>query len=202
MKKQILQTAGGLYVVFAILMSQCFFTRLFYLEKASQRTESKLALENSAANHANTPNTGLEGATSSAGRLDRNTRYYYRQGDARNYRRGDARTHSPETISALAQEDRLKKLPPNCLIVWVATWCHNCKDMQPVIRELQEAGYSVHILDYDEYAALAKTWKIQAVPTSIVWNDRKEVARYIGPVTTEVVTRTLRKNDVPNYELW
>jgi thioredoxin 1 len=113
-----------------------------------------------------------------------------------------AQAISGETIATIVQEDRTKNFLPNCMILWTAEWCKSCEKMEAVVEELREDGYTAYVLDYDENKELAKKMGIRSLPTSIVWEDKKEVKRHVGVVKADKIKKTLKKNEDPDYDIF
>lgn len=62
-----------------------------------------------------------------------------------------------------------------CFVDFFATWCGPCKMISPIIEELDEAGKfgDVKILkiDVDECGDIAMAYRIQAVPTLMLFKN-------------------------------
>lgn len=66
-----------------------------------------------------------------------------------------------------------------------ANWCGPCRQMAPVVSELQDSlkdYYStVEYIDIDNDPETAAKWRVNAIPTFVIVDDRgNEVARHIG----------------------
>ena len=102
-------------------------------------------------------------------------------------------------------KQQMAALKPNCAIVWTATWCKSCKKMKPVVAKLEKEGYTVYVMDYDKNQALASHLSVKNLPTTIIFQDRKEKGRHVGAVSVTTIKKTLKKNKKkkkPEYEVW
>lgn len=61
-----------------------------------------------------------------------------------------------------------------------ADWCGPCKQMDPIIDELEEEGYNVERVDVDEHQDVANEYQVRALPTFVVEKDGDVVERLVG----------------------
>ena len=74
---------------------------------------------------------------------------------------------------------------------FTASWCAPCKMFKPIMKEIEREGHSIQFIDIDhDENDLAEKYGIQAVPTTIIEVDGKEVNRFTGPkLKQEVLDR-------------
>ncbi|MHC4702589.1 MAG: thioredoxin family protein [Planctomycetota bacterium] len=94
-----------------------------------------------------------------------------------------------------------KKLAPNCMVLWTAKWCSSCKKMKPIAEKLREDGYTVYVFDYDKERLKARRAGVRTLPTTVIYCDGEEVARYSSVVSEQEILKSLHKNE-PDYELF
>ena len=72
----------------------------------------------------------------------------------------------------------------DCFVDFFATWCGPCKMLTPVIEEMDEKGEFGNIkilkIDVDECGDIARDYRIQAVPTLMLFRGGKVVNTAMG----------------------
>lgn len=70
---------------------------------------------------------------------------------------------------------------------FTADWCQPCKRTKPIVEELnrEQTTAGFQIIDVDSVPELVKTFKVQSVPTFILFDDGMEKNRIIGGQTRE-----------------
>ncbi|MBI3326240.1 MAG: thioredoxin [Nitrospinae bacterium] len=87
------------------------------------------------------------------------------------------------TDSTFAQEVLQSKQP--VLVDFWADWCGPCKAIAPVVEELAgayEGQLKVLKLDVDENPRTASAYRVQSIPTLLVFKDGKPAERIVGAV--------------------
>ena len=83
------------------------------------------------------------------------------------------------------------------LVDFFATWCGPCKQMHPVLEQLkQELGDSIRIvkLDVDKNEALAAAYRIQSVPTLMLFRSGQVVWRQSGALRLNDLISVINQN--------
>ena len=81
------------------------------------------------------------------------------------------------------------------LIDFGAVWCPPCKKMEPVIAEVKKkGGVTVQYVDGGANADLMNQYKIEAMPTFILYKNGKEVWRKQGIVTLDEFEKVFKAN--------
>lgn len=61
-----------------------------------------------------------------------------------------------------------------------AAWCGPCRMLGPTMNQLQQEGYSVRKVDADTESNIVQQYGVRNIPTVILLNNGKEVARKVG----------------------
>src|SRR5919108_3221751 len=89
----------------------------------------------------------------------------------------------------------LHSTSPVLVDVW-ADWCGPCKAIAPIVEELAreyEGQLTVVKLDVDENPQTALAYKVQSIPTLLVFRDGKLAERIVGAVPKQVILDTLHR---------
>lgn len=69
---------------------------------------------------------------------------------------------------------------------FTADWCNPCKKVKPIVEEInKDSIVKFQMIDVDSEIEFAKRFKVMSVPTFILVDDGKEVARLIGAQNKE-----------------
>lgn len=77
-----------------------------------------------------------------------------------------------------------------------ADWCGPCKILDPILETLAKefANRATFLrVDFDEHHELARRYDITAVPTIVILADGREVERFEGITSTEILRKSLRR---------
>ena len=83
--------------------------------------------------------------------------------------------------------------PGTVLVDFTAKWCSPCKALSPVVARIAEemsGQVAVASVDADDSPGLATTFQIRGLPTLVVFQGGKEIARRVG-LTNEAGVRAL-----------
>lgn len=79
--------------------------------------------------------------------------------------------------------DEVLKSDKPVLVDFFADWCGPCRMVAPVVEELAatyEGKLSVGKLDVDANQKVASDYKVMSIPTVILFEKGKEIARQVG----------------------
>ncbi|MEO8711984.1 MAG: thioredoxin [Parafilimonas sp.] len=83
------------------------------------------------------------------------------------------------------------------LVDFYATWCGPCKAMEPIVKEVAKASSGkarVVKVDIDKRAQLAQAYKVQAVPTFMIFKKGNVLWRHPGMIDKNTMLAQLMQN--------
>jgi len=96
------------------------------------------------------------------------------------------------TDRTFAQEV-LQSTPPVLVDFW-ADWCAPCKVIAPIVEELAreyEGRLKVMKLDVDANPRTASAYRVQSIPTVLLFKDGEPAERIVGAVPKQVIADKL-----------
>ncbi|GGD74361.1 MAG: thioredoxin family protein [Emticicia sp.] len=82
------------------------------------------------------------------------------------------------------------------LIDFSAEWCKPCRKIDAMLNQLAEEldeDITIMKIDVDKNTALRKKYKIDAVPTLILFQNSKQLWRHTGLISVPEVVRAVNK---------
>jgi thioredoxin 1 len=82
------------------------------------------------------------------------------------------------------------------LVDFYATWCGPCKTMSPILQDFaKQMGDRVRVLkiDVDKNQAVANKYKVQSIPTLIIFKNGEIKWRQTGVVQKKVLEEMVNK---------
>jgi thioredoxin 1 len=103
--------------------------------------------------------------------------------------------HVREVTDRTFAQEVLHSTPPVLVDVW-ADWCGPCQAIAPIVEALArayEGRLNVMTLDVDDNPQTASAYRVQSLPTVLVFKDGKLAERIVGAVPKQVIVDTLHR---------
>ena len=82
------------------------------------------------------------------------------------------------------------------LVDFYAEWCGPCTMMKPILLDVAERmgdGITILSIDVDKEKELAVQYRIQSVPTLIIYKNGKQLWRQSGLISANALTKLLKE---------
>jgi thioredoxin 1 len=82
------------------------------------------------------------------------------------------------------------------LVDFGATWCGPCKAMEPIVKEMKKKykdRATILEIDIDVQRSLATDYMVQSIPTLILFDDGREVKRFVGLQSAAAIEQSLNE---------
>lgn len=89
----------------------------------------------------------------------------------------------------------LAESPTPLLVDFYATWCGPCQMMSPILEQVKaQFGEQLQIvkIDTDKYPAIASEYRIEALPTLVVFKNGQPVDRIEGVLNAEQLSARIQ----------
>jgi thiol-disulfide isomerase/thioredoxin len=77
-------------------------------------------------------------------------------------------------------------------VVFAAKNCKHCPKMWPVIEKLRKRGYIVYYIETNKHPGVVKQFDLKVAPTTIVFDEAKQVARFNGVATAVNISKHMK----------
>jgi thioredoxin 1 len=81
------------------------------------------------------------------------------------------------------------------LLDFWATWCPPCKQMNPIIEEIEKENpqFLIEKIDIDTQPEMAEKYGVMSIPTYVFEKDGKEVSRILGATSKGSIIEKMRE---------
>ncbi|MER0123221.1 thioredoxin family protein [Streptococcus sp. ZJ93] len=85
----------------------------------------------------------------------------------------------PKSLEELAG---LVKQKGKHVLFFSAEWCGDCRFIKPFLPEIEAANpdFQFVLVDRDEYIEVAQQWNVFGIPSLVVLENGKEIARFVN----------------------
>ena len=93
-------------------------------------------------------------------------------------------------VKKIENNDMSEVLSSKCALVdFSAAWCGPCNMIGPIVEQLSEEKSDVEFfnVDVDKNPDLAMEYRIQSIPTLVLFKDGKEADRSIGVIPKDKI---------------
>lgn len=100
----------------------------------------------------------------------------------------------PQVRSAAEMQEQILEAPGTSAAVFSAAWCAPCKAYKPEMAQvIQQYGERARIvnIDVDEARSLASKYRVQQVPTTLLFKDGEVVERFAGLLDAKHLARRM-----------
>ncbi|MEC9095329.1 MAG: trypsin-like peptidase domain-containing protein [Planctomycetota bacterium] len=80
------------------------------------------------------------------------------------------------------------------VVHFTAPWCAACQKMKPAVKNLQNQGYDIRIVDVTKNETLAKRYRVQDLPHTFVVQNGKIQRQQIGYLTEQKLQSFIQKS--------
>lgn len=82
------------------------------------------------------------------------------------------------------------------LVDFNAEWCGPCQALKPILEEAEAElpeGTKIVPVDIDEYSELAREYDVSSIPCLVLFEDGKEIDRFVGLMSKKKILKILEK---------